>query len=97
MCEYVLPQKLKIFYALLTFYLTFIRFLVNFNIVLTESDRTTAISKIGILFAGASVSWLLCSQVVGAIWKTMIRRARGTGERSEGENSDNDQAPLDKI
>lgn len=80
----MLPQKLKTFYALLTFYLSFIRFLINFNIVLSESDRATAVSKIGILVAGASVSWLLSSQVVAAIWRSMLRRARGSGERSEG-------------
>lgn len=84
MCEYLLPQKLKIFYALFTFYFTFVRFLTQFNIAVTPADRAEPLIKIGILIAGASASWLLTNQVVARIWKSMLQRARGTGERSEG-------------
>jgi hypothetical protein len=70
-CEYLLPQRLRVFFALFTFYSAFLIVLNNFQL-LDTSTLNQPISSLIILAAGAAASLLLTGTVVGSIWRKML-------------------------
>lgn len=79
-CEYNLPQRLKIFYALFTFYFTFLFFLANFNIVISRNTFSTPHIVLIVLLAGVVASWILSRQIVNRLWKKMLSLSSGNVE-----------------
>lgn len=78
--EFVLLQRLKSFYALLTFYFTFIEFLVNFKLLVDSDAIYASYVKLVVVAVGVGASWMLSNQAVGMIWRRMLESARGLVE-----------------
>lgn len=78
-CEYVQLQRIKVFYALFTFYLSFIHFLLYFKLFISSSDISIPIVKVGLVTAGVGASWILSKQTVSIIWRKMLRFCKGSG------------------
>jgi hypothetical protein len=95
--EYLLPQHLKTFYSLFTFYFTFFLFLTNFNIFINEDTFSKPYVMLVVLLAGVAAAWIFSEQVVALIWRKMLGLTRGSVERGEGESYDADEPPLARI
>ena len=89
-CEYPLPQQLKAFYGLFTFYFSFLMFLSNFDIVISKSTFKAPHVTLLVLLGGALASWMLSRQLVTLIWRRMFASTRGSVEQSEGDIYGND-------
>ena len=96
-CQYPLPQKLKIFYSLFTFYFTFLMFLSNFDIVISKSTFSAAHITLIVLLAGALASWTLSKQVLILIWSRMLCLVKGSIQQSEGQSQGSDEPPLSRV
>jgi hypothetical protein len=81
-CEYNLPQRLKIFYALFTFYFSFLFFLANFNIIISRNTFSAPHITLIVLIAGALAAWVLSRQMVNRLWKKMLSLSSGSVENS---------------
>ena len=81
-CEYYLTQQLNSFYALFTFYFSFLIFLSNFDIVISNATFSDPHVTLIVLMAGALASWLLSKQIVAMIWRRMLGLAKGSIEQS---------------
>ena len=82
--EYNLVQKIKTFYAMFTFYFSFLIFLSNFDIVISRNTFSAPHVTLAILAGGIVASYLLTGQIVALIWRKMLAGARGSIEHSEG-------------